>query len=746
MRAPLAAAYRRGRMKKLPTHLQDLSDPEGPIRPPSIGKLLEIDFSGQGWKRFEFLCLRLLEEEVKVTDWASLYGTQGQKQDGIDLFAELPDETFAVVQCRHLARLHPKGLESAVNDFLQGKWTADTSRFIFATTARAESTGVVKTTKTLRNRLKLRGISLEVWGRRELSNRLKTRPDLVGEFFGQAWVDAFCLTASPESTRQQFLGLAESAAAAPVILDTAGAAVAVQKAVRKLKDEAPDQVTLVQDFVVDDHKLGAQRAAALAVQPPERYQVASWQVWSVIAHVTAAGGDWKTSSAAWREVALRRDEPTRALVNAAIAADIAGDFQSHAELLAKARKADPEHPKLLLEEIKDYVNPAEVLAQLRDFESDAPGETALAAGHRAIAHLMLDQLPEAEREIDIARRIDPETVQVRILEINLSVHRERKAMLGDAFVDDAALDKAIGDALILRDELIPEARFTESNRLLMMAVDAATMRYERDRAAGLLEKALPAELTRPADRLALVEAAIRGGQWKVARRLVDGAPDTAEFRRLGASVRLALNPRDSEPLAELEALVAEGGEEAEKAGFALLLHSAMRQSPWSPQAEEMLLSEHKNMVIELKALRLSNSNDYREAKKLLRRHLPAHWARQSLFDLAVLRRDQEEAEKHVPDLLAANPGYAGRVSCARILLNKSDLNGAETHARMVVESHAASHTRAEAAWILVQALGADERWDAAREVLEAWTEANPSDPRIGWWRARVGNRVRQQGS
>ena len=73
----------------------------------------------------------------------------------------------------------------------------------------------------------------------------------------------------------------------------------------------------------------------------------------------------------------------RAIVNAAIAAGVAGELQLRNELLERARAIDADHPKLKLEDASECLRAEDQLATLDGVSSDDDGEQALIDLNRA---------------------------------------------------------------------------------------------------------------------------------------------------------------------------------------------------------------------------------------------------------------------------------------------------------------------------------------------------------------------------
>jgi hypothetical protein len=59
-------------------------------------RLQELPFGDLAWENFERMCLRLVRLEAEV-EHCQLYGTRGQDQEGIDLYARgALDEEYTV--------------------------------------------------------------------------------------------------------------------------------------------------------------------------------------------------------------------------------------------------------------------------------------------------------------------------------------------------------------------------------------------------------------------------------------------------------------------------------------------------------------------------------------------------------------------------------------------------------------------------------------------------------------------------
>ena len=82
-------------------------------------------------------------------------------------------------------------IEKAVDDFLKGKWVVSAERFVFCVRASLADTALQDTIETQAARLLEKGIVFEGVDGTQLSEKLRSHPEIVYDFFGRSWLVAF---------------------------------------------------------------------------------------------------------------------------------------------------------------------------------------------------------------------------------------------------------------------------------------------------------------------------------------------------------------------------------------------------------------------------------------------------------------------------------------------------------------------------------------------------------------------------
>ncbi len=166
--------------------------PLSQVNPPVETRKQELPFGELSWEDFERLCLRMARLEANV-EHCQLYGIRGQKQEGIDIYARKKfADKYWVYQCKRVNDFGPTKIRNAVLKFLEGEWVGKTDTFILCTKESLVPTDRAEELESQQALLKEKGITVVSWDSHQLSIKLKDLPKLVDDFFGRAWVSAFC--------------------------------------------------------------------------------------------------------------------------------------------------------------------------------------------------------------------------------------------------------------------------------------------------------------------------------------------------------------------------------------------------------------------------------------------------------------------------------------------------------------------------------------------------------------------------
>ncbi|SFQ79536.1 NACHT domain-containing protein [Hymenobacter arizonensis] len=174
-------------MQSIPAYLLV---PPAAVAPPLDTKLQELPLEQLPWEDFERLCLRLVQTKYALEN-CEIYGTKGQAQQGIDIFARKNTGKYAAYQCKRYQSLTEATLRTIVKLFVDDKWAAKSDEFVLCTSAALNSAPLQDAFNTLRDELATQGITLAKWDKAQLQLQLKTEPAIVYDFFGAAWVQLF---------------------------------------------------------------------------------------------------------------------------------------------------------------------------------------------------------------------------------------------------------------------------------------------------------------------------------------------------------------------------------------------------------------------------------------------------------------------------------------------------------------------------------------------------------------------------
>lgn len=172
----------------------DMPPDEVSVKPPVISRVQSLPFRELTWRNFERLVLKLVRRQENVRQ-CTLYGTEGQKQEGLDILSVgTHSDKHTCYQCKNVASFGNTDIRDVVSKFLAGKWANTANTFVLCVAIPLQSTQQVDAIAEQGVRLKHRGIQFVIWDGSEggvLSELLKRLPELVDDFFGRDWVTAF---------------------------------------------------------------------------------------------------------------------------------------------------------------------------------------------------------------------------------------------------------------------------------------------------------------------------------------------------------------------------------------------------------------------------------------------------------------------------------------------------------------------------------------------------------------------------
>ncbi len=164
-----------------------------PVRkPPPSTRSQQLPTDEMSFENFQRLSVRLLSV-MKCVVHCQEYGTPGQDQEGIDLYARLPNQSkIEVWQCKRYEKITASTIKYAVEEFLNGKLVADTFKFVLVTTAETEANSLADADQAAAKELQKHQIEFSLIGRTQLTVELKKYPEIIDDFFGREWVTECC--------------------------------------------------------------------------------------------------------------------------------------------------------------------------------------------------------------------------------------------------------------------------------------------------------------------------------------------------------------------------------------------------------------------------------------------------------------------------------------------------------------------------------------------------------------------------
>src|ERR1017187_10504974 len=167
---------------------------------PVATRLQQLPLAELSWENFECLCVRLVKKDSDA-EFALAYGVKGQNQEGIDFYVrKLSNRRYVVWQCKRYLEFKKADVAKAVQRFIKAFKTEDAGipikeadALVLAVTADLSDTNIAKEIERQNKRLnRWCKISLVAFDIRGLSDKLKSHPDIVADFFHPSWVEEFC--------------------------------------------------------------------------------------------------------------------------------------------------------------------------------------------------------------------------------------------------------------------------------------------------------------------------------------------------------------------------------------------------------------------------------------------------------------------------------------------------------------------------------------------------------------------------
>lgn len=179
--------------------LDDSHKLSGP--PPEVARVLPttapltLPTEYLAWESFEHLVAAIVRE-VEGAFEARVYGRRGQKQQGIDVVGFFEGEKARVYQAKDYKKFTAASLAKAVKVFTKGIRPFGSAHLVVMTTADVSDTKIDDKLHELREANP--ELTIELWGRQQLSDELERHPRIVARFFGTETARLFC--SSPEQS------------------------------------------------------------------------------------------------------------------------------------------------------------------------------------------------------------------------------------------------------------------------------------------------------------------------------------------------------------------------------------------------------------------------------------------------------------------------------------------------------------------------------------------------------------------
>ncbi len=158
------------------------------VAPPSTRDPDLLPFHERSWQDFEKIVL-VVAEHVDGLRGVRVYGVPGQRQYGIDIYGSGDDGENVGYQAKRRVAFGVTELKAAVEEFANGFRPVNATTLVICVSCDTDRTEMSETLEQLREK---HDFGIELYDRRRLSEKLRTRPELVRRLFGPEWATAFC--------------------------------------------------------------------------------------------------------------------------------------------------------------------------------------------------------------------------------------------------------------------------------------------------------------------------------------------------------------------------------------------------------------------------------------------------------------------------------------------------------------------------------------------------------------------------
>jgi len=161
-----------------------------------------------GWESFEHLVAAIVRE-VEGAFEARVYGRRGQKQNGIDVVGFFDGEKARVYQAKDYKKFTAASLAKAVREFIKGSRPFGSTYLVVMTTADVSDTKIDDKLHELREANP--ELTIKLWGRQPLSDKLEKHPRVVARFFGSETARVLCRVPEKPSVPSEAAAIASDA-------------------------------------------------------------------------------------------------------------------------------------------------------------------------------------------------------------------------------------------------------------------------------------------------------------------------------------------------------------------------------------------------------------------------------------------------------------------------------------------------------------------------------------------------------